>query len=106
MNHSSKRTLCRARTILVLAAALLFFTGFALAGEKAQAKKQQPSKSANAASYVGSETCKGCHEDLYKKFEATPHWKTTFDTRRGPEWQGCEACHGPGTDHVAGGGDK
>lgn len=56
--------------------------------------------------YVGPETCKTCHEDMFKDFETTPHWKTTLDTRRGPAWHGCEACHGPGKAHVDGGGDK
>jgi len=56
--------------------------------------------------YVGGETCKTCHAEIYQNFEKTPHWKTTYDTRRGPEWQGCEACHGPGKEHVESGGDK
>jgi DmsE family decaheme c-type cytochrome len=29
-----------------------------------------------------------------------------LDKRRGAEWQGCEACHGPGAAHVEAGGDK
>ena len=56
--------------------------------------------------YVGSDTCKTCHEDLYNNWAKTPHWKTTLDKRGGPSHQGCEGCHGPGADHVAGGGDK
>lgn len=61
--------------------------------------------------YVGSETCKTCHEDMpvkgfFKSFEDTPHYVTTLDTKKGPEWHGCEACHGPGKAHVEGGGDK
>src|ERR1019366_1346603 len=49
---------------------------------------------------VGQDTCEGCHDDMYQNFAKTPHFKTTLDTRRGPEWQGCEACHGPGKAHV------
>jgi DmsE family decaheme c-type cytochrome len=61
--------------------------------------------------YVGAETCKTCHEDLptkgfYKSYEDSPHFVTTLDTKKGPEWHGCEACHGPGKAHVDGGGDK
>lgn len=64
------------------------------------------SSSAEASEYIGSETCKSCHEDLYNAWARTPHWKTTLDTKGGPSHQGCEGCHGPGADHVAGGGDK
>jgi len=61
--------------------------------------------------YVGSEVCKTCHEDMpakdfYKHFEGSPHFATTLDSKKGPQWQGCEACHGPGKEHVDGGGDK
>jgi DmsE family decaheme c-type cytochrome len=56
--------------------------------------------------YVGAETCKTCHEDIFKNYETTPHFVTTLDSGKGPEWHGCEACHGPGKAHVEGGGDK
>jgi DmsE family decaheme c-type cytochrome len=61
--------------------------------------------------YVGTEACKTCHEDMptpgfVKNYESSPHFVTTMDTKRGPEWHGCEACHGPGKAHVEGGGDK
>lgn len=69
-------------------------------------EKQAKKKVIDPSQYLGSETCKACHEEVYKKFEPTPHWKTMLDTRRGPEWQGCEACHGPGAEHVNSGGDK
>lgn len=62
------------------------------------------------ALYVGSDTCKTCHEDLYTNFATTAHFATTMDAKldahKGAEWHGCEACHGPGKEHVDGGGDK
>ena len=62
--------------------------------------------SSEASKYVGAETCKTCHEEIYNAWEKTPHWKTTLNKEGGPSKQGCEGCHGPGADHVAGGGDK
>ena len=71
-----------------------------------QDKKSTPTTEKDLSQYIGAESCKGCHEEMYKKFEPTPHWKTMLDTRRGKEWQGCEACHGPGLEHMSAGGDK
>src|SRR6202142_2801648 len=91
--------------------------GFSLLAPGADADPNKPAKaddstkpaagsqSSNASDYVGSEVCMTCHEDIYKGWEKTPHWKTTLDTKGGPSHQGCESCHGPGAAHVAGGGD-
>src|ERR1700693_22180 len=62
--------------------------------------------SPEVSKYVGAETCKTCHEEIYNAWEKTPHWKTTLNKKGGPSKEGCEGCHGPGADHVAGGGDK
>jgi predicted CXXCH cytochrome family protein len=99
----------RSRTVAWLGAAALLL-GLALASGLA-AKNGPSSKSDNKpasapAEYVGAETCKTCHEEIYKQFETTPHYKTLLDTRGGPAHQGCEGCHGPGAEHVNGGGDK
>ena len=56
------------------------------------------------ADFVGSETCKTCHEELYNGWEKGPHWKQTYK-EGGIGKHGCEDCHGPGSAHVAGGGD-
>jgi len=63
------------------------------------------SDSKTPAEYMGSEVCKTCHQDIYNGWEKSPHWKTTLDTKDGASRQGCESCHGPGSAHVAGGGD-
>jgi DmsE family decaheme c-type cytochrome len=53
------------------------------------------------AQYVGSDTCKTCHEDIYTKhFEGTPHFSLTKTGNHG-----CEDCHGPGSAHVEAGGE-
>ena len=62
------------------------------------ANGQDPTK---GSTYVGADTCKTCHEDLYKTgFVHTPHIGLIRTGKRG-----CEDCHGPGSAHVEGGGD-
>jgi DmsE family decaheme c-type cytochrome len=81
------------------AAGLFLFLGLIFAVGQ-QEKNVAPSQT-NPTQYVGANTCKTCHEDLYKKnFENTPHFKTTLENGHG-----CESCHGPGSAHVEGGGD-
>jgi cytochrome c553 len=69
--------------------------------EKNVTSPQKETAEKETAQYVGVDTCKTCHEDLYKKnFESTPHFETTLN-----DGHGCESCHGPGSAHVEGGGD-
>src|SRR5579864_2941186 len=91
---------------------------FAYSDDKKKAAQQN--KSPNQAKsyaaptdpslYVGSDTCKTCHEEIYKNFATTAHVATAMDGKldanKGVEWHGCEACHGPGKEHADGGGDK
>jgi len=89
---------------------------FALSGDKKPTKDTKGAsqtkyvRPTDPAQYVGVETCKTCHDEISKGFENTPHFATSMaaklDAHAGPEWQGCEACHGPGKAHVDGGGDK
>jgi DmsE family decaheme c-type cytochrome len=78
---------------------------------KASTQTQKYVGPSDPSLYVGPETCKTCHADMPSKdffnhFEASPHFVTTLDAKKGPQRQGCEGCHGPGKAHVDGGGDK
>ncbi len=99
-----------ARVLLFPVLLLFVVVGFA----PGQARQQVADKSAQSANppaasapssdaskYVGAETCKTCHEEIYNAWEKTPHWKTTLSKE--PSHQGCEGCHGPGAEHVEGG---
>ncbi len=62
------------------------------------------------ASYVGAETCATCHEAESHYFNLTDHASVSVnindeDAEAG-QAEACEACHGPGSLHVEGMGDK
>jgi DmsE family decaheme c-type cytochrome len=104
-----------------LAASLLFVLVFVIATtpvetaqEPAAGSKAAPatvSKAARTASqaarqtkqltatFVGADTCLGCHDDKAKTLERTMHGKAA-DPRSPAAAQGCETCHGPGSAHI------
>lgn len=62
------------------------------------------SNPADSSLYAGTDTCRTCHEEIAKSYDHGPHWKTMLN-HRGVQYQGCEACHGPGKEHAEAGGD-
>ena len=83
---------------ILLAAAVLV----GLASGSAQQTQSAPASSPDnkPATFVGSETCHACHEDIFKAFQQNPHHEVETDKKRGFENNACESCHGPGSKHA------
>ena len=64
-----------------------------------------PTAAQEQAAYVGADRCAACHQPIYDAWKASPHHRTVLDPKRTEAQRGCEACHGPGSQHVEGGGD-
>jgi predicted CXXCH cytochrome family protein len=68
-----------------------------------QATSPRSQEAADPSQYAGAETCKSCHEEQASSYDKGPHSKTPLTSHQGPQWQGCEACHGPGQEHAESG---
>ncbi len=106
------RVLRRFDARMILPALVLLLCGTLLASPQKDTQDQK-AKAGSAhegdttgATYVGAQQCQACHDETYKEFQASPHWTTTQKTHKTPDAHGCESCHGPGSLHVEGGGDK
>lgn len=91
----------RSMTCLSCALAVLIVGSVAAAGEYLEGIDVPAD-----ATYVGSEDCLMCHDDIGEFYTHSPHAPGRMLSVPGnPEAFGCEACHGPGSEHVDGGGD-
>jgi predicted CXXCH cytochrome family protein len=102
----------RARLIKIMLVAGFMAIGLVLAGSSGRSavdasdKNKAPAPASyNPEDYVGSETCKACHEEQFASFAKTIH-SHLADAGWKNKTTGCESCHGPGKAHVDGGGDK
>jgi hypothetical protein len=59
-----------------------------------------PAAAAEPPGYVGSDTCKTCHEEIYDNLQKTPHFAIETGPRKGWDKGVCESCHGPGAKHA------
>jgi DmsE family decaheme c-type cytochrome len=100
--------------LLVLLAVPSILLGFPRTGSDARAAAAEGSSSAVAEGarpsapadtlvhYVGSENCESCHRPEVLGFQATRRGELILEyPRTALERLGCEACHGPGSEHVA-----
>src|SRR5262249_45565555 len=75
---------------------LLSLWGFLMLLADPAAPAQAPTQ---AATYVGQDTCVGCHDTEGAGIHQTAHGKA--QNPRSPEAsRGCESCHGPGSAHI------
>ena len=98
-----KSRLSRLATVPVV---MLFLTAVLAAAQNNSGKQAAVAGSSlqgavPGAQYVGADTCKTCHADIYEQhFQNTPHYKLITGGKHG-----CEDCHGAGSAHVDAGGD-
>ena len=57
------------------------------------------------ATFVGNKTCYDCHTNITRVFSASVHSRLHLESTSVGK-TGCEACHGPGSLHVAAGGGR
>ena len=87
--------------------ALLLVVGLLGFPSSVPAQKAVPASPSPDGEYVGSETCKACHEEAYQTFSRTRMGRLFLhQARNTAEGLGCENCHGPGKAHVDAGGGK
>jgi predicted CXXCH cytochrome family protein len=83
-------------------AVILVFAILSVAQQRESEKAGGEQAAVDPTQYVGTETCKGCHEEIGTGFAKNPHSRMQAK-HQGPQWQGCEACHGPGRSHTEAG---
>ena len=83
-------------------AVIIVFAILSVAQQREPGKSGDGQTSIDPTQYVGTEACKGCHEEIGTGFGKNPHARTPAK-HQGPQWQGCEACHGPGRSHAEAG---
>lgn len=60
----------------------------------------------SGAVFVGDKSCAECHTNICRVFPGSAHGRIRLENSRALGQTGCEACHGPGSLHIANGGAR
>ena len=88
------KTIIKTTFLFVSATFFIFVSAFILNSQEEEFPKR----------YVGADKCALCHRALHEEWSQGKH-KKTLEEAPSESFQGCEACHGPGSKHVETTGD-
>jgi len=87
------------------ARSLVLFLFLMLVAGIAQAQQTQPAETSGEKTVMGTQLCSNCHLDIFNTFKKSAHG--IGQDPRSPEGkEGCENCHGPGSEHAIAAGGK